>query len=211
MTLYLIRHGESHSNLRGEFTGQVDSPLTELGHQQADSILSYFLGIHIDRIYSSDLQRAYDTVLPISKTHRVPITTMKELREINGGDWQQIRFVDLNDLYPDEYKVWRYDIGNSRCPKGESVREVCQRVCGAISQIAKEHEGETVVIGLHAVPIRTALTYWLTGDVSNMAQVGWVPNASVSKIEYKDGVFTPVDIGNCSHLNGEITSLSGKI
>ena len=210
-TLYLIRHGESCSNLSGDFNGQRDSMLTETGYKQAGYILSYFLGIHIDAIYSSDLTRAYETALPISKVHRVPIIKKKELREIYGGQWEGALFSQMGSLFPEDYDKWVNDIAESRCTGGESVREVCARALGAVEEIVRNHPDQCVVIASHGLLIRTLLTCWLTGDISNMKSVPWTPNASISKIEYHNGVYTPVDVGNTSHLNGLITSLDGKI
>ena len=33
--LYIMRHGQTETNLRGAFTGQLDIPLTEEGERQA--------------------------------------------------------------------------------------------------------------------------------------------------------------------------------
>ena len=106
-TLYLIRHGESYSNLNGDYTGQQDSMLTETGYKQASCILSYFNGIHIDAIYTSDLARAYETALPISKVHRVPVFKKKELREIYGGQWEGVVFSQISSLFPEDYAILR--------------------------------------------------------------------------------------------------------
>ena len=85
MILYLIRHGESESNVRKTFTGQREAALTAQGRRQADCISRYFLGIHIDRIYASDLSRAYETALPLSKISRVPVEKCGAFREVWGG------------------------------------------------------------------------------------------------------------------------------
>lgn len=209
--LYLIRHGESTSNVDKTFTGQQNAALTELGHRQAACIQSYFLGIHIDRIVASDLSRAYDTALPLSKVSRVVIETTTDLREINGGKWEGERFAELQYLYPEDYALWRYDIGSARPTGGEAVSEIFERVCNAVEAIQRAHPEETIVIATHAVPIRVMLTKWLTGDISHMQEIPWVPNASISKITYENGRFIPVEIGITDHLEGMITNLPGKI
>lgn len=210
-TLYLVRHGESRSNLNGDYTGQQDSVLSETGYKQAGCILSYFNGVHIDAIYSSDLSRAYETALPISRVHRVPIIKTKKLREIYGGEWEGVLFSQICSLFPDDYAVWRDNIAESRCTGGESVRDVFERSVEAIEEIVCNHPDKSIVIATHATPIRTLLTFWRTGDIVNMASVPWVPNASVSRIEYRDGIFIPVDVGNTSHLGNMITNIDGKI
>ena len=61
-TLILVRHGQSESNLKHIFCGQTDVKLTEKGHAQAKKTAEYIIkNYKIDKIYSSDLQRAYDT------------------------------------------------------------------------------------------------------------------------------------------------------
>ena len=209
--LYLIRHGESTSNVNKTFTGQGNAPLTELGHQQAACIQSYFLGIHIDRILASDLSRAMDTAMPLSKVSRVPVEPMIALREINGGKWEGEMFDKLQDLYPEDYALWRSNIGAARPTGGESIEEICDRVCSAVEEIVLAHPEETIVIATHAVPIRVMLTKWLTGDISRMQEIPWVPNASITKIDTENGQFKPVEIGITTHLAGRITNLPGKI
>lgn len=209
--LYLIRHGESTSNVDKTFTGQKNAALTELGHRQAACIQSYFLGIHIDRILSSDLSRAVDTAIPLSRVSRVPIETLTDLREIYGGKWEGEKFSELENIYPEDYALWHNDIGSSRPTGGESIREILTRVCNAVEAIVRAHPEETIVITTHAVPIRAMLTKWLTGGVTGMQNIPWVPNASITKVAYENGEFKPVEIGITTHLEGMITNLPGKI
>lgn len=210
-TIYLVRHGESQSNVNKTFTGQKDSPLTELGQMQAACIASYFLGQHIDCIYASDLSRAYDTAKPLSMIKRVPIRTHTAFREIYGGKWEGEKFSELSEMYPEDYAVWREDIANARPTGGESIKEIAMRTCRAADEIVREHEGETIVIATHAIPVRVMLSTWLTGDLSGLQATAWVPNASISKVEYSDGRFAPVEIGITSHLDDMITNLPDKI
>ena len=211
MILYLIRHGESSSNVDTTFTGQEDARLTELGHRQADCISRYFLGIHIDRIYSSDLSRAYETALPLSRICRVPVEKTADFREIYGGKWEGERFQDLMYLYPEDYALWRNDLGKACPTDGESIAQIANRTCAAAEAIAKASPEQTVVIATHAVPIRVMLNTWLTGGTEDMSATAWVPNASITKVEYMDGVFTPLEIGITEHLADMITNLPDKI
>jgi len=194
MILYLIRHGESTSNVHKTFTGQQDAPLTDLGHKQADAICRYFLGIHIDRIYASDLSRAFETARPLSMVSRVPIKKNTAFREINGGQWEYKKFAELTDLYPEDYALWRSDLRNARPTGGESIREISKRVCDEVDRIAKIHPDETVVIATHALPIRVMLSNWLAGGVEEIGRIDWVPNASITKVAYKDGIYTTIDL-----------------
>ena len=63
-TLILIRHGESEWNRAGRIQGQVNSPLTDLGINQAKAIRDHLSGILLNQeleIYTSPLDRAIQT------------------------------------------------------------------------------------------------------------------------------------------------------
>lgn len=88
--LYLIRHGQTPTNLDGNTIGQTgDSPLTERGREQAQLLgerLAYKDPISLDRIYSSDYVRAHETA-KIATGNNQPIILVPELREYSAGDW----------------------------------------------------------------------------------------------------------------------------
>lgn len=62
MILTIVRHAESVTNLLPCWGGWGDSPLSAFGIQQAKALGQSFSNTHIDRIVSSDLSRARDTV-----------------------------------------------------------------------------------------------------------------------------------------------------
>ncbi|MBQ2702221.1 MAG: histidine phosphatase family protein [Clostridia bacterium] len=122
-TLILVRHGESAANGKGCFAGQLDIPLSERGREQAVRTADYIAKTYsVDKIYSSDLSRAYDTAKPIAKAFGLEIIKDKNLREICSGDWQGLSFDELQEKYADSYGVWLKDIGNAVCPNGETVK-----------------------------------------------------------------------------------------
>lgn len=61
MKLFLIRHGESEANRNMTYAGQSDAKLTDLGREQAAAIRPILEKIPFNKVYSSDLSRAYDT------------------------------------------------------------------------------------------------------------------------------------------------------
>lgn len=61
-TLYLMRHGQTLFNQQGKMQGWCDSPLTELGKQQAKAAAEYFNDIPLGSAYSSTSERTSDTL-----------------------------------------------------------------------------------------------------------------------------------------------------
>ena len=208
----LVRHGQSQSNVGGTFTGQLDAPLSPVGHAQAERTAQFILeNYHIDAIYSSDLQRAYHTGLPVAKKLGLQIHTDKRLREIYGGEWEGMRFTDLPQTHPAEYALWQQDVGNSRCPGGESVAELADRVWESVMEICQKNPDKTVLVASHATPIRT-IQWKITGtDLSFMKQIPWVSNSSVSELIYEDGILTPVKLSQDAHLADMKTNLPSSI
>lgn len=210
--LLLVRHGQSESNIRGTFTGHMDAPLSELGLAQAARTARFILeNYHVDAIYSSDLQRAYVTGLPVAEKLGLQIHTDKNLREIFGGEWEGRHFSTLSETHPEEYRIWQQDMANCRCPGGESVPELSQRVWATLCRICEENPDKTVLITTHATPIRTILWH-ITGDDRSFAlRSPWVSNSSVSELVYDCGKLIPVKISQDAHLADMKTNLPSTI
>lgn len=202
--ILLVRHGESDSNILGTFTGQLDAPLSELGHTQAEYTARFVLENYtVDAVYSSDLSRAYHTAEKLA----LPVQTDSRLREIYGGQWQDMLFSELSSTHPEEYALWQQDMGNACCPGGESVAELAQRVWECVMEICRENPDKTVLIATHATPIRTVQWKAAGKDLSFMKQIPWVSNASVSEFSYENGVLTPVKLSQDGHLANMKTNL----
>ena len=68
-TIYLVRHGETDWNATGRLQGQEDVELNANGQQQALSLAKHFNTVWFDVIISSDLKRAYQTVITSYSIH----------------------------------------------------------------------------------------------------------------------------------------------
>ena len=87
MRFILVRHGETEWNATGQYQGQTDIPLSETGRAQAAALGKRFETIHVDAVYSSPLQRAYDTARAIAEPKGLLIQKVegfKELISANG-------------------------------------------------------------------------------------------------------------------------------
>ena len=210
--IIIVRHGQSEANAKCAFAGHTDFELSTLGIKQANATAKYVVEKYsIDKIYTSDLSRAYGTALPISEMSGLPLITNSELREIFAGKWEGGKFDTLVEKYSEDYSVWLKDIGNARPTDGESVKEMSERVRRAVTEIAEENDGRTVVIVSHGTPIRSLVSLFNGKDVSEMKNIPWVTNASVTEVEYKDGAFTLIATGVDGHLSGFSSGLPANV
>ncbi len=220
--IIMIRHGFSVSNDKKLFTGQTDIELTDKGRAQAELCGEYFgtwnacsacaeervekiwdNGISsVDAIYSSDLSRAYETALAVGHVLGMEVERTEALREIYAGKWEMMPFTEIDEVYRDEYSVWKNDIGRAVCTGGESVAAIAERIERAVRNIAVLHDGGCVVLVTHATPIRVICTLSEGLPACEMGRVPWVANASVSIFEY-DGSFKEIRKNITSHL-GEL-------
>lgn len=207
-TFLIIRHGYSKSNENGYFTGQTDVPLALLGLQQAEQTAQYlFSHYQIDVLYSSPLQRAYQTALPISKRFNLPIQIEEDLKEINGGDWEEKTPEQILQLYNEDYTLWLNNIGVARCTNGENMQEVQCRATKALERLAKRHEGKVIAVTTHAGVIRALQCLWQNLSLNEMKNIPWVENASFCLVTYDNQIFKPLKIGFNEHLTTPKTNL----
>jgi broad specificity phosphatase PhoE len=199
----MIRHGFSVANSEKRFAGHSDFPLTDIGRLQAEKCAEALKDERIDAIYASDLKRAYDTAVPVARSHSLDIIPHKGLREIYAGEWEGKTFDELSEIYADSYGVWKEDNGRAHCDSGERVSELSSRVLSTLEEIASKHDGETVCIATHATPIRAVCTAAAGLGSDDMGKIKWTVNASISIFEYENGRFRAVAVSMADHL-GEL-------
>jgi len=211
-TLLLIRHGQSMANLEGVFAGNYDAPLTELGYNQAKRTAEFITeNYKVDKVYASDLIRAFETGKCVADRLGLTVVPEPGLREIRAGKWEGIPFDDIVTKYSEDYDKWITDVGNSGCPDGETVKILGERVMKALTKIAKEDEGKTVVIATHATPVRVSQTLIDYGNLDAMKDIPWVSNASVTEYYYNNGKWTLGKVAQDGHLSDLKTNLPANV
>lgn len=202
-TVILVRHGQSMTNVRKVFTGQLDAPLTEAGRQQAMRMAKYLDRYRVEKIYASSLVRAVETAEAIAERQNCPVEKCDAIMELDAGLWQGLRFEEIAATYPENYAVWRSDIGSATPDGGETCKQLYDRVTAFLEQVLAKPE-ETVCLVCHAIPIRMMESYIHAGCVAGAKEIDWVPNASVTVYAY-DGQFRELERGTCDFL-GELCS-----
>lgn len=82
---YFLRHGETETNRLGLTTGMTDVALNATGERQARAAAAALVGLGIDAIYASPLQRSLGTARCVAEVLNVPIVTLSEIAERNWG------------------------------------------------------------------------------------------------------------------------------
>lgn len=209
MKYVFIRHGETVSNRQGTFSGVLDVALSDVGIKQAQSLCEYLINNYrFDKIYSSPLSRAKNTVKTLAEKTGLKIITDELLKEIFGGKWEGLKMDEIIRLYPEDMANWKKDMGNSRCTEGESFFDVQKRAYEFLRKTAADSD-DTVLVATHAGVIRSLVCGLKNLPIEKIGEINWVSNASITEILYENGKFTLGKIGYNEFLT-EITTLDDK-
>jgi len=204
----IIRHGQSVANLNRIFAGHFDADLSELGHKQAECTAeAIFKRFKVDKIYSSDLKRAYNTACHVAAKFGLDVISDTAFREIYAGAWEGMYIKDIGEKFPEDFYVWQNDIGNSRCTDGESMQEVGRRFLARLKEMVSENPNSTIVIATHAAAIRSLQCTVPKERYDEMQNVPFVSNASYSVLESDGEYFDFVEVCCDSHIGDLVTKL----
>lgn len=104
LTVYLVRHPETISISKGIIQGGgSNSPLSELGWQQALHLRFFFQTVPLQAVYSSTLLRCKDTAELIVKERPVPLLLEQNLVEGTLGEWEGLPYEETNRKFEEMY------------------------------------------------------------------------------------------------------------
>ncbi|MGB7979198.1 MAG: histidine phosphatase family protein [Candidatus Nanopelagicales bacterium] len=177
LTVHLVRHGQTMFNVRGLVQGWVDSPLTEIGVEQARTVGLALASRPLVGVYASTSERAEDTANAIADHHRdLGVTRFKGLKELYFGeleartDEELQAGLDIGAFYADMFAG-----RGPGLPGGESAEAYTRRVSSAFTSIVAGHpDGGEVAVVSHGITINMILV------ASGWTSPGPLANASIS-------------------------------
>ena len=102
-----IRHGETLWNVDSRIQGHLDIGLNDTGRWQAERLGLALKEEPIAAIYASDLSRAHDTALAVSRHTGVPVQAEPGLRERSFGEFEGRTFAEIEKELPEQAQRWR--------------------------------------------------------------------------------------------------------
>ena len=179
MRLILLRHGETEENTAGIIQGQNPGRLTDRGRRQSRAAALSLKSQKIDAIYSSDLQRARDTVQYVLSFHALPVSYSAALRERSFGQLQG----KPGCVYLDELQKSAAPRVEYRPPGGESILDLQRRTDKFLETIQRERAGQVILACTHGGVITTILASVLRSPVEEMLAFHFY-NASLTEIDF---------------------------
>lgn len=176
-----MRHGQTLFNLLGRTQGHCDSPLTELGIEQASKVKAYFeeQGIQFDYGYSSTQERAEDT---LKLVYDGDYDRLKGLKEWNFGTFEGAPTY----LEPKRKPGTNSHGDNFVQYGGESTDDITLRMNHSLNEIAKKHEKQNVIVVSHGGALYSFYLKWDQGDIEKPK----FSNCCVLKYRFEEDTFT---------------------
>lgn len=160
--LFLIRHGQTRWNEEGRYQGDHDIELNQVGIKQAKLAAKYLSRVEFANIYSSPLKRTLFTAERIRGRRDLDIEVRDDLKEMSFGEWEGLKFHEINEKYHKDYQNWLEDPYNNRPTGGENFKETTERTTTEINRIVSENiDGTSVAVVAHGGVILSLLVYWL--------------------------------------------------
>jgi len=192
----LVRHGESVANRVQRWQGQGDSPLSDLGREQAKEVGRRLQHQRFDRVISSDLSRARETATATGHTFETDPTW----REFDVGVWEGLTREEVNERYPEE--MARLKAGEDiPMGGGESYRSFSTRIDRALTKLRTELKaGDHALIVCHGGVIGTLIAGMLGLRGRARWPLGRASNTSVSEVLLDGDGGTLCAYNDASHL-----------
>ena len=203
--LVLVRHGETLANRDYRYIGARDDPMSPLGQTQALQLAQALAVLPLAAVYSSPLQRACQTAIPIAQQHSLEVQLTAALRECDFGTWEGLTRAEVlarssEDAH--QLQEWERD-GELAPPSGESFAAMQRRVCAVVEQLAKTHLGQTIALVSHVGPVKVILCAAMGAPLTSSSRIFLDP-ATISIVDWRDMTHATVRLVNShAHLGWE--------
>ena len=182
--LILIRHGESlHAGLR--YIGRTDTPLTQLGQEQAKWISNRLSEGVLDAVYVSPSLRARETLQPFVEKTAHEIVVEADLQEIDFGLWEGMSFKDIQAQSPELVTEWARNRMDFSFPGGERLDTFWERVCRVGDALASA-PGQRMAVVTHGGVIRYLICHFL-GLAPEQHRMFHIDLGSITTLTLQDG------------------------
>ncbi len=160
--------------------GTLPLPLSDQGRNALVSVAAVLKQYDAQTIYSSGNESSGPTAEHLAELCDLKSKKNTDLKELNCGLWQGLRYRDIEKRYSNAYKQWRNDPESICPPDGELFAACRERIETALLSIIKKSKSQTIVIvvaEIAAAIIECLLTdklstdFWEIADNSSQVRI----------------------------------------
>lgn len=189
--LILIRHGQTDMNKDQLYYGRIDVPINEVGRVQAEKARKNLINLKIDydKIYSSNLVRAYETA-KIVNYKNIEIEVDEKIKEMDFGIFEGLSYDEIIKKYPEEMKLLEKDWKTYSYVTGENPIVLQKRAVEFLDSLDKSKDNLVVT---HWGIICSLLSFLFSNSLDSYWKFE-IKNGGIIVIDFVDNDF-PVLFG----------------
>lgn len=168
MKVYIIRHGQTNTNIRNKLLGVEDEDINSVGKLQSKQAKEVLNNVKIDVCFTSPLKRTRHTASIICEDN-VPIIIDERLVERGFGSLEGGSY---NEKYTHDY--WNYYL-NKNDYGVEPLQDLFFRTQSFLEYLKNNYIDKTILIVSHAATIR-ALHFNIMGFNKKTNMLSFVAN-----------------------------------
>lgn len=170
--LLLIRHGENDFTRKHKLAGYLpDVHLNERGQSQAQTLAEALKEVPIKAVYSSPLERALETAVPIAEARGLEVQAEPGLLETDVGKWQGRSLASLR--LQKHWKVIQGAPSRAQFPEGETFYQCQTRIVRALDGIVRKYKPQHILACVfHADPIKLAVAHYIGLPLDHFQRLG---------------------------------------
>lgn len=197
--IIIVRHGQTQSNQLRRIQGQSDSPLSELGQQQALALSRRISSTYFAKLFSSDLGRAMATAEILAKPLGLSVEACPALRETCFGEAEGHTWEAVHERYPEQAADWYKHVAEARLPGGESREEVTERVMKFFEKAVSDYQGQRLLMVTHGGVLACVFSRILQIPAGIRPQCV-IENTSLNILSFKDQRWKIKTWGDVQHF-----------
>jgi glucosyl-3-phosphoglycerate phosphatase len=182
-TLILWRHGHTDWNSEQRVQGHTDTPLSELGRDQARGAAPLLAARAPGAIVSSDLQRCTGTAAALATLTDLPVRHDPRLRERYYGEWEGLTMAEIALRWPVSFA--RKAAGADAADLGHGIErpvDVMKRVGEALREIAAADPDRVTVVVTHGGSSRYGMFDLLGWPIDQLRSVHALINCHYTEL-----------------------------
>ena len=181
--LYLIRHGQTQWNVQRRMQGRLDSPLTDVGIEQAHAhgrLLKE--AADISALFVSPSGRTRETAYIVNSYLHGSVDYADELLERDMGEWSGLTMDEVSQSFPAAFRQRQEDPYHFTPPGGENLGDMLERVAVFLDDLRSSEHAEIALV-THQIMSRVIVSSLLEFDEAETNRVVH-PNDVVYRLQF---------------------------
>ena len=197
--LVALRHGETEFNTVRRMQGHLDVPLSAAGREQARLVAARLADEPIDKIYSSDLQRALETARTIRGCRGIDLVTDVRLREFHMGTFQGLTLSEAKERHGDAWERFFIHDPDFALPGGQSRNQKQVEIAAFMEDVVRTEPGRRLLVVTHRGILIAMLRHVLGIPPSHYFRVS-IENTGIQRFLYRNENWHLISWGEVDHL-----------